>query len=102
MGTIFTHSDGPGRLQDARLCFEKAIDHYDAWFRLVQKDLDFVHNRQWGDADAQYLMAQSRPVLTFNIIHAKLNHMTGTLIDNLKVPKIVPSNLQHAARAEVL
>jgi hypothetical protein len=102
MGTIFTHSDPAGRLGDARLCFERTIDHYDQWFRLVQKDLDFVHGRQWADADMTYLTSQGRPVLTFNVIHAKLNHMTGTLLDNLKVPKIVPTNTSHAARAEVL
>ena len=90
------------RLGQARKLFESALDQNEDWFRECQEDLDFRHSRQWEPEDEQYLRRQNRPILTFNLIHAKIHHILGTLLDNVKESVIVPVGLEDQLQAEVL
>jgi len=93
------------RLRQARSIYERCVDHYErqGWLDEVKRDYEFYHGYgQWSAEDVEYLRRQSRPALTFNLIHSKLMHLIGTHEDNLQEPVAAPVSMDDRMLAEIL
>jgi hypothetical protein len=90
------------KVTDARRAFEEAADYHRAWALDVEEDFEFAHSKQWDPDDEAALREQGRPVLTFNVIQAKIAHVVGALEDNSVEPVIVPHGTDDQFMADCL
>jgi len=91
-------------LRDSRELFEDAYDYFDAhgWFDNQIRDTAHYHGNQWTDDDRSYLESQGRPVLTFNLLHVKVQHLIGAIEDNMQVPMVAPVGVEDRSLADIL
>lgn len=90
------------RLLEARKLFEEATDFWSSWLREAEEDLKFYHGDQWSYEDVQILQEQKRPVLTYNVLQAKVGHMLGAQEDNAVDPIAVPTGAEDQFLADAV
>jgi len=90
------------RLSEARKLFEEAQDFWTDWQSDAEEDLEFYHGDQWDYEDTQRLIEQKRPVLTYNVLQSKVNHLLGSQEDNAVDPIAMPVGADDQFLADVI
>jgi len=90
------------RLLEARRLFEEATDFWTSWQTQAEEDINFYHGQQWTREDVTHLTSQRRPVLTYNVLQAKVAHLLGAAEDNSVDPIAIPAGSDDQFLADAL